>query len=267
MTTTRRRLLLPMGLVLLLASTAAADRLDPNVATAEELNALPGLGPAKAKAIVADREANGPFGSVDDLDRVKGVGPTLLAKLKEHLEVRAQAPARGGAEPQRLPATRKGDSKGEAKAPREEKKAAAPREPLKLPATLEREPPDGKVNLNFAGADELQALDGVSSANALLILAYRQQHGPFRTVADLGRVPGLTPKLLQTLPYFVTVKLNAKSAGENAMVASGIGRELAKQVVGLREKQKGKLGRGDLKKLGQAAPDELKRLNELLWFP
>jgi competence protein ComEA len=58
------------------------DRIDINHATAQQLDELPGIGPAKAAAIVADRELNGPFRSVDDLDRVKGIGPKMLEKLR-----------------------------------------------------------------------------------------------------------------------------------------------------------------------------------------
>ncbi|QJC54385.1 ComEA family DNA-binding protein [Paenibacillus albicereus] len=61
---------------------AADGRLDLNRATAEELDGLPGVGPAKAKAIVEDRERNGPFASVDEVERVKGIGPKLLEKWK-----------------------------------------------------------------------------------------------------------------------------------------------------------------------------------------
>lgn len=43
---------------------------------------MPGVGPAKAKAIVDDRERNGPFASVEDVERVKGIGPKLLEKWK-----------------------------------------------------------------------------------------------------------------------------------------------------------------------------------------
>ncbi|WP_202113096.1 ComEA family DNA-binding protein [Paenibacillus sp. MMS18-CY102] len=61
--------------------------IDINHATAEQLDALPGIGPAKAEAIVADRERNGAFRSLDELDRVKGIGQKLLEKLREHVVV------------------------------------------------------------------------------------------------------------------------------------------------------------------------------------
>lgn len=66
-------------------SAAQEGKIDINHATADELDALPGIGAAKAKAIVAEREAGGAFGSADDLLRVKGIGPKMLAKLKPHV--------------------------------------------------------------------------------------------------------------------------------------------------------------------------------------
>jgi competence protein ComEA len=61
---------------------------DINRATEAEWDELPGIGPAKARAIVEDRERNGPFRSVDDLARVKGIGPKLLERIKEAIEAR-----------------------------------------------------------------------------------------------------------------------------------------------------------------------------------
>ena len=54
---------------------------DVNRASAAELDTLPGVGPATAAAIVAERDLNGPFVSFDDLERVPGIGPAKLARL------------------------------------------------------------------------------------------------------------------------------------------------------------------------------------------
>lgn len=63
------------------AAEAADGRLDINRASVAELDALPGIGPAKAEAIVQYREAHGRFGSPEALTDVKGIGDKLLAKL------------------------------------------------------------------------------------------------------------------------------------------------------------------------------------------
>jgi competence protein ComEA len=61
-----------------------------NTATQSELEAVKGLGPAKAKAIIAYREANGGFKSLNDLDHVKGFGKASVDKLKNELSVGAE---------------------------------------------------------------------------------------------------------------------------------------------------------------------------------
>ncbi|MDI4646702.1 ComEA family DNA-binding protein [Cohnella hashimotonis] len=62
-------------------ASAADGRLDINVASAAQLDALPGIGPAKAEAIVQYRDAHGRFKSAESLRDVKGIGDKLLAKL------------------------------------------------------------------------------------------------------------------------------------------------------------------------------------------
>lgn len=56
--------------------------LDLNTATVEQLDALPGVGPVTAEAIVSWRNANGQFTSVDQLGEVNGIGPARLEKLR-----------------------------------------------------------------------------------------------------------------------------------------------------------------------------------------
>jgi competence protein ComEA len=58
-----------------------------NTATVEELDAVKGIGPGKAKAIVEYRSKNGSFKSVDDLKGVKGFGEKSVAKLRGDLTV------------------------------------------------------------------------------------------------------------------------------------------------------------------------------------
>jgi competence ComEA-like helix-hairpin-helix protein len=62
------------------------ERLDPNTASEEELDRLPGVGPATAKRIVRLREEKGAFSGVDDLLAVPGIGPVTLARMAPHLK-------------------------------------------------------------------------------------------------------------------------------------------------------------------------------------
>lgn len=59
--------------------------IDPNTATSAELQSIPGIGPVLAERIIADRQQNGRFQTVDDLVRVKGIGAKTLDKIKDYL--------------------------------------------------------------------------------------------------------------------------------------------------------------------------------------
>ena len=72
------------------APLAAAERVNLNTATQEELVALPGVGPAKAKAIIDYRTAH-PFKTVDEVKNVRGIGDHLYESLKGKITVGAMA--------------------------------------------------------------------------------------------------------------------------------------------------------------------------------
>jgi len=94
-----------LGLVLAAAVASAEPAparapLDLNRATAAELESLPGIGASKAAAILAAREAQGGFSSLDELEAVRGIGPALMAKLRPLVVVggganKAASPAAG----------------------------------------------------------------------------------------------------------------------------------------------------------------------------
>jgi competence protein ComEA len=66
---------------------APGVKVDLNAATIEQLDALPGVGPVTASAIVTWRETNGRFASVDQLGEVDGIGPARLEKLRDLVHV------------------------------------------------------------------------------------------------------------------------------------------------------------------------------------
>lgn len=64
------------------------SRVNINQASKDELETLPGIGPAKAQAILDFREENGSFKEVEDLLQVNGIGEKTLENLIEYIDVR-----------------------------------------------------------------------------------------------------------------------------------------------------------------------------------
>jgi competence protein ComEA len=69
------------------AELSGTTVVDLNTADVTMLDGLPGVGPARARAIVGFREANGPFHAVQELARVPGIGPAALARLQGRVRV------------------------------------------------------------------------------------------------------------------------------------------------------------------------------------
>jgi competence protein ComEA len=155
---------------------AQDERIDVDLAPAGELARLPKVGPRLAKTIVADRQANGPFGSLDGLDRVAGIGPGLLKAIGSHVvfggACRGEACLVRGLDPP--------ESSGAAR--------VAP------------------TNINTASLAELDALPGIGPAKARAIVRYRQEHGEFAAVEGLAGVPGLSRAVLARLKERLVVR-------------------------------------------------------------
>ena len=162
---------------------ATGEQIDLDVASAEEIARLPRIGLTLARTIVADRGARGPFGGLEGLDRVSGIGPGLLGALAPHVRfsLAQVAPAARGN-------TRIMVARG----------AAAP--------TGGAAAGQAAVNLNTASVTELEGLPFIGPYMAQQIVLYRERHGPFAAVDSLVRVPGIGPSTLARVRERVVVE-------------------------------------------------------------
>src|SRR5207253_5356924 len=94
----KRCVLLMLASFLLVASLHATSKKPPvhpiniNSASFEQLQQVPGIGPATAGKILQMRKSYGPFKSVDDLLAIRGIGPKRLEKMRKYLTVGPPAP-------------------------------------------------------------------------------------------------------------------------------------------------------------------------------
>lgn len=153
------------------------ERIDPNKASADELDRLPRVGPALARKIVAHRDRHGGFRSLADLDSVPGVGEAVLESFAEHLALPAEVRRRGV-----LPSTAR-----------------------QVPARRNERSSEAVVELNSASAEQLERLPGIGPALAARIVESRTVDGRFTSVADLDRVRGIGPALRARLAPSVRV--------------------------------------------------------------
>lgn len=234
--------------LLLAGDVVAQEKVDLNTATMEQLDALPGIGPTKAQAILDSRQKDGPFKSVQELERVKGIGASTVSKLAGRVTVSTKpAPS---AVPSDTPAPT-----------RRSTRAAV----VRLDTALDRESPDGKINLNLGSAQELQQLDGISSAHARLIIAWRERKGPYQSIGDLAEVPGLPPSMLETLQYFVTTRVAVAELSPATLQALGLSPKAVDAV--LKAAANNRLRkRTDLDRIGALTARERTLLSKLLWF-
>ena len=191
MRTLRALGLVAVGLCLALGTPArAADtkaptqKVDMNMASAKELEELPGVGPATAKKIIAGR----PYTAVADLSKA-GVPAKTITEITPLVTVGAAAATATSAAAPAAPAA----SKSESRAPTAARASTAA--------------PAGPVDLNTASQKDLEALPAVGPATAKKIIAGR----PYAAIADLSKA-GVPVKTIAEITPLVTVSAPKSAA-------------------------------------------------------
>lgn len=173
------------------SANASQSLLDLNTASEAELVKLPGIGKARAEAIVSYREAHGPFASVQDLRKIHGIGPATLRGLEGWVTVgersagttqtQSSQPVLGFTPaPQRAPASLNVPSAGNSS------NTATPPTPSQ---TI--------LDLNTATVAELADLEQIGPVLAQRIVDYRNRNGRFQRLEDLDKVPGIGKKRIE----------------------------------------------------------------------
>jgi competence protein ComEA len=159
------------------AKETATGKVNLNTADAEALEALPGIGAATAKAIIAAR----PIKSLDELDKIRGLGKNRIDALR-NLVTTADEPAPVAA---KTAASR----------------TAAAKSTVSTTATP-KTTAGQKVDINTAAKDDLDALPGIGPVKAQAIIEAR----PFKTIEDIMKVKGIKDGEFSKIKDLITVK-------------------------------------------------------------
>lgn len=144
---------------LAVARTPPPEPLDPNAASREDLDRLPGVGPKTALRWIDERTTRGPFLALADLRRVKGLGPKRLQAMARHLRFPDRPGAHG----------RTGPRSG------------------------------SRLDLNRASEADLTALPGIGPVLARRLVERRRLMGRFGSFAQVDSVSGVGPAVLRIL--------------------------------------------------------------------
>ena len=168
----------------------AQQKVDLNTASNKELEGLKGIGPAKAKKIIAAR----PYKAVDELSKA-GLSAKEIEGLKPFVTIGAATP------PAPTPAADKvaPAKAASTKAPTKEAPPAKTSKPSAVAPT--KLAPGEKVNINTASKEKLEALPNIGPVRAQGIIDGR----PYKTIEDIKKVKGIGDKIFDKIKDSITI--------------------------------------------------------------
>ena len=146
----------------------AVEMVNINEDSVEKLSRLPGVGEVLAQRIIAYREEQGPFTSIEEIMKVSGIGESRFESLKGLITVGDVAPT----EPQ----------------VEEDRSAGFP------------------VNINTADLKTLMTLPGIGETYAQRIIDYREEKGAFASIEEIMEVSGIGESRFEEIKDYITVE-------------------------------------------------------------
>ena len=172
------------------SNTAVNNCENVNTANAEDLQRVSRIGAVRAKAIIDYRNQHGPFQSLDELTRVRGIGAATIENFR-----RAGFCVKASTETSYYPTT-----------------------PIQIPSNNSTTTNNDCHNINAANAAILQRVRGIGPVKAQAIMDYRNRHGPFRSLDELTRVRGIGPATLSNFHragFCVSTSTSASGGTDN----------------------------------------------------
>ena len=189
---------------------APGEKIDLNAADRTELERLPDIGPVMSQRIVEYRGKNGPFKSLEGLLQVRGIGAQRLAAIRQYASI--------GKEPKATiaKATPRPKATPAAVEPKATPRATvAKADPTPRPTQVAKADPsrggkailpDGRVNINVAGIDDLLTLPRMTRDAASEIVAFRAKNGPFHDAHGITDVPSIGEATYARIREKITVE-------------------------------------------------------------
>jgi DNA uptake protein ComE-like DNA-binding protein len=218
MTMVKRSRLFPVLLSVLLglalsaapahAAKSKSGKVNLNTATQEELEALPGVGEATAKKIIASR----PYASVDDLSKA-GVSASTISKIKSKVTVSGGSSSASASEKSassESAASTSSSKKSKSSKASASTSSAAPEKPASESTSSKKataepkssagtETHGGRIDVNTASEKELEDLPGIGASSARKIIAGR----PYKSLDDLSRSGVAASSLEKARPHLM----------------------------------------------------------------
>jgi len=169
-----------------------AGRLDLNLAGQADLEALPMIGPERARAVLKYRAQKGKFQHLDEVRQLLRFGEGTWRQIEPLVCIgKDPFPATANSSPTTLTSSLIREASSAPAPDASSARAAAAPSPTALPGPLPL------IDINTASAEELATLWNVGPTKSEKIVRWRLEHGPFKKPEDLMLVPGIGPATLR----------------------------------------------------------------------